>query len=414
MKNKKLVPVLRFAGFEGEWVEKRFGELYSFKTTNSFSRENLNYETGIVKNIHYGDIHTKLKSHFDIEREAVPYINLDVDIAKISKDSYLENGDLVIADASEDYNDIGKTIEIINLNGEKVVAGLHTFLARKESHEIAIGFVSFLMQTWTVRLGIMKIAQGTKVLGISSKRLAEISIHLPSLPEQQKIAAFLSAIDRRMQLLQAKKARLEEYKKGLMQGLFSGRLRFREFQNDGYTAGFLDDFCEINPNSKELPDVFVYIDLESVSRGVLENPSTLSKKLAPSRAQRLLKKGDILYQTVRPYQRNNFHFYLDGDYVASTGYAQIRVRGKGHPGYFFQLLHTDSFVNEVLKRCTGTGYPSINSSDLAKISVKIPSLPEQQKIATFLTAIDRSIAAVALQVEQCAAYKKALLQRMFV
>ncbi|MCK5197243.1 MAG: hypothetical protein KAR21_02775, partial [Spirochaetales bacterium] len=82
-----------------EWEEKTFQELYSFKSTNSLSREKLNYLSGSIYNVHYGDIHTKFNSLFDISKETVPFINEEIDLSKINKDSLLQEGDLVIADA---------------------------------------------------------------------------------------------------------------------------------------------------------------------------------------------------------------------------------------------------------------------------------------------------------------------------
>lgn len=109
-----LVPKLRFQEFNNKWVEKKYGDIYSFYSTNSLSRDCLNYENGSVLNVHYGDIHTKFPTIFDITQSKVPFINSDIDISKIKTECYCKVGDLVIADASEDYNDIGKTIEIKN------------------------------------------------------------------------------------------------------------------------------------------------------------------------------------------------------------------------------------------------------------------------------------------------------------
>ena len=88
---QKIVPELRFPEFEKdkEWEIEPFNDVYSFKITNSFSRDKLNYEKGTVKNIHYGDIHTKFSSHFDITKENVPYINSDISIERIDKDNYM-------------------------------------------------------------------------------------------------------------------------------------------------------------------------------------------------------------------------------------------------------------------------------------------------------------------------------------
>lgn len=217
-------PALRFKNDDSSdyptWEEKRLGDLYSFKTTNSYSRDKLNYDNGYIKNIHYGDIHTKFKSHFDINEESVPYINSNVDTSKITEECFVQEGDLVIVDASEDYADIGKAIEIININNEKLVAGLHTFLGRRKKQNIAIGFVEHIMRSFYVRLELMRIAQGTKVLSLSTKRLSEIIIHLPSLPEQQKIANFLSSIDKSIEKVGSQIDESIIYKKGLLQKMF--------------------------------------------------------------------------------------------------------------------------------------------------------------------------------------------------
>ncbi len=215
---------LRFKDENGnhfpDWKEKKLGNVYSFKTTNSLSREKLNYESGTVKNIHYGDIHTKFKSHFDITNELVPYIKSGVDLSRIPDDNFLQEGDLVIADASEDYADIGKTIEIVNLNQEKVLAGLHTLLARRRSTEPVIGFSGHLMKSSALRLEIMKIAQGTKVLSISTTRLGDLIIQFPTKAEQQKIALFLSSLDEAIENIRQQVEHLRQFKQGLLQRMF--------------------------------------------------------------------------------------------------------------------------------------------------------------------------------------------------
>ena len=204
----------------GDWEEKRFHQIYSFKSTNSFSRDKLNYEKGLVKNIHYGDIHSKFNSLFNIKNEKVPFINDNLNIDKISNESFLKENDLVIADASEDYEDIGKCIEIINLNDERVLAGLHTFIARPDKYKMASGFGNYLMKSDGVKIQIKTIAQGTKVLSISTTRLSEITVNIPSIKEQTKIAQFLAAIDEKIGLVGSQIEETVAYKKGLLQGMF--------------------------------------------------------------------------------------------------------------------------------------------------------------------------------------------------
>lgn len=215
---------LRFKADDGseypEWEEKKFGEVFSFRTTNSFSRDNLNYEDGEIKNIHYGDIHTKFATLFNVTKELVPFVNSEIELKRIAEDNYCKEGDLIIADASEDYEDIGKCIEIVTLNGEKVLAGLHTILARPDLHNMFIGFNGYLMKSEKIRLQIKTIAQGSKVLSISSKRLAELTLIIPQIPEQIKIADFLSAIDTKIDFVAKQLDVAKNFKKGLLQQMF--------------------------------------------------------------------------------------------------------------------------------------------------------------------------------------------------
>jgi type I restriction enzyme S subunit len=203
-----------------KWNNYKFKQIYNFRVTNSFSRENLNYESGIVKNIHYGDIHTKFETLFDITNEEVPYINSEISIDRINDDNYCKKGDIVFADASEDVTDVGKSIELVNLNGEKVLAGLHTILARPVNSKVASGFGGYLMKSEDVRKQIMKISQGSKITSISSSRLCDIDLFIPCMEEQTKIANFLSAIDDKIIRTQTKIDKAELWKKGLMQQMF--------------------------------------------------------------------------------------------------------------------------------------------------------------------------------------------------
>jgi type I restriction enzyme S subunit len=150
-----------------------------------------------------------------------------------------------------------------------------------------------------------------------------------------------------------------------------------------------------------------------VEAGKLKAKNRVSREGAPSRAQRLVKSGDIIFQVVRPYQRNNLLCEFDDEaYVASTGYAQLRAKGSNR--FLYQSIHTDSFVDRVIAKCTGSNYPAINSSDLADIQLPLPTtVHEQQKIAACLTSVDELLAAQARQVEALKAHKKGLMQQLF-
>ena len=215
---------LRFRDENGKefpkWEKKRFGDIFSFRVTNSYSRENLNFNSGEIKNIHYGDIHTKFNSHFDITKEYVPFINSEIELKRIAEDNYCKEGDLIIADASEDYADVGKCIEIVNLKSEKVLAGLHTILARPNKHKMSLGFNGHLMKSENIRLQIRTIAQGSKVLSISATRLSNCTLAIPCEKEQTKIANFLSAIDDKINRTENQIHQTQQYKKGLLQNMF--------------------------------------------------------------------------------------------------------------------------------------------------------------------------------------------------
>ncbi len=193
------------------------------------------------------------------------------------------------------------------------------------------------------------------------------------------------------------------------------KLRFPEFREAaGWTEKPLKAVAKINPANDGLPESFIYIDLESVEAGKLKAKNRISRVGAPSRAQRLVERGDIIYQVVRPYQRNNLlcEFDDDEDYVASTGYAQLRAKGNNR--FLYQSIHTDSFVGRVIAKCTGSNYPAINSSDLAEIELSLPpSLPEQQKIAECLSSVDELIGAQARKVDTLKGHKKGLMQQLF-
>ena len=192
------------------------------------------------------------------------------------------------------------------------------------------------------------------------------------------------------------------------------KLRFKEF-NDEWIEGKISDLIELNPKKSSLPESFIYIDLDSVSHGRLLKKKVINRIDAPSRAQRNVKLYDILYQTVRPYQKNNL--YIDKlselPYIASTGYAVLREKNI-YSKFLFNKLYTYNFVNEVLDNCTGTSYPAINANDLGTIKIYYPSnVEEQRKIGDFLSLLDKKVELQNKKIEALKLFKLCILKHIF-
>ncbi|CCZ43046.1 restriction endonuclease S subunits [Clostridium sp. CAG:122] len=188
-------------------------------------------------------------------------------------------------------------------------------------------------------------------------------------------------------------------------------IRFAGFEDD-WEQRKLNEVAEFNPKS-DLPESFEYVDLESVVGTEMVSHRTETKETAPSRAQRLAQTGDVFFQTVRPYQRNNYLFTKpDNNYVFSTGYAHMRP--KIDAKFLMCFLQTDSFVKVVLDNCTGTSYPAINSNDLSNLEINLPtSEDEQRRIGCFITNLDHLITLHQRKCDELKKVKKFMLQKMF-
>jgi len=412
-------PTLRFGEFDEEWSEKRYGDIYSFYTTNSYSRDNLNYEKGTVRNIHYGDIHTKFSTMFYLEKEKVPFINEDIELNKIKDESYCQVGDLVIADASEDYADIGKTMEIMSLNNEKTLAGLHTFLARPRKHDMVLGYTGYLLQSWKIRKQIMRIAQGTKVLSLSTKRLAHVILHIPTKPEQQKIATFLSAVDSSIEQLSKKEQLLRSYKKGVMQKIFSREIRFT--LTPSTSSG--------NGETEKSVTEPVEVDDGGVFEDWVEKRLGDVLKIGSGKDYKHLKSGDIPVYGTGGYMTSVDSCLFDGKSVCigrkGTINKPVLLDGKfwtvdtlfythSYNGLLVEYFYHLALTINWLKYNEGTTLPSLSKKTIENIKINLPSLPEQTKIANFLSSLDKQIAQVSEQLAKKKAFKKELLQQMFV
>ena len=197
-----------------DWEVKKIDDVLDIFPTASYSRAE-QCEDGDVQYLHYGDIHTKYNFHLKINNNNLPKISVD----KLKNYKTLEIGDLIMADASEDYVGVGKCVEILELSEKKAIAGLHTFLLRDKKQNFSLGFKGYMTTSNIVKKQFYRTAVGTKVYSLSKTSLQNLKIPLPPLPEQKKIADCLStwdvAIEKQSALINA----LTQRKKALMQQL---------------------------------------------------------------------------------------------------------------------------------------------------------------------------------------------------
>lgn len=220
----------RVAGFSNAWITINVGEVFTFLKSYAVSREYLENETSNtdgVGNIHYGDIHSTYgSSSIDLRNISVPQIR-DANF-KFNKNDLLINGDLIMADVSEDYEGIGATVSIHELNSKQILGGLHTFILRDISKKTAENYRRYVFKNEEVRNKLRKIANGVSVYGISKSNLSKIQLDLPSLQEQVMIADILITADKEITELEKKLSILKEQKRYLLNNLITGTIRTPE------------------------------------------------------------------------------------------------------------------------------------------------------------------------------------------
>lgn len=198
-----------------EWETISFADAFEFISSKAISRNQLNYESGIVKSIHYGDILTKFNSVLESNSEALPFINEDVDVSKIAS---LQSGDIVLADTAEDLM-VGKATEVAVSPNDIVTAGLHTMACRPKL-AFYPGFLGYYMNSNQFHSQLKRLVTGTKVLAINKSQIVKTKIQVPSIAEQKMITQVLSELDRRLDLIKRYKVLLERQKRGFMQQMF--------------------------------------------------------------------------------------------------------------------------------------------------------------------------------------------------
>ncbi|WP_375049476.1 restriction endonuclease subunit S [Bradyrhizobium sp. 8-10B] len=420
------LPKLRFPEFREDpiWSAPLLAELYDFKRTNNLPRDELNYIAGTIKNIHYGDVHTKFKPLFRVENEHVPYINPGTRPNEFSDDAFCEEGDIVLADASEDLGDVGKAIEVVSLDGERVVAGTHTILATRRGSVPVVGFGGQVFQSAAVRAGIRNEAQGAKVYGISANRISAVPVPVPPTEaEQQKIADCLGALD---DLIAAEGRKLEvlrQYRQGLMQQLFpqpgeaAPRLRFPEFVNEAWDSTTLGTLVSETERPIVMDDETEYA-LVTVKRryGGVVARKVLKGKAISVKSQFLIEANDFLISK-RQIVHNACGLVpaeLAGS-IVSNEYSVLTANNGCDIEFFNYFTQQPCVSDSFLQSSVGIVIEKMlfKLDWWLKLAFPFPSFAEQQRIAACLSWLDSRLALQAQKLEGLKRHKQGLLQQLF-
>lgn len=216
--NGSSYPEIRFKGFTDAWEQRKFGEVFMSLQNNTLSRAELNDEFGAAQNIHYGDVLIKYDEILDVSKEPLSYIEKQ-SIADKFKTSYLQNGDVIIADTAEDET-VGKCTEIEGLTDQKVISGLHTIPVRP-NRKFASGFLGFYLNSAAYHDQLKPLMQGIKVTSISKGAMQDTVVKFPlDLKEQEQIGIYFGGLDHLITLHQRELEKLQSVKKAMLEKMF--------------------------------------------------------------------------------------------------------------------------------------------------------------------------------------------------
>ena len=223
MAEKVKTPAIRFNGFTDAWEQRKLGDAFDFLQNNTLSRADLDAETGVAKNVHYGDVLIKFGEYLDASSSALPYIPSQQIVDKF-KGSLLQDGDVIMADTAEDET-VGKCTEIAGLQGFPTISGLHTIPLRPKEM-FAPGYLGYYMNSGSYHDQLLPLMQGIKVTSVSKNAILNTDISYPAdSDEQAKIGGFFIQLDTLLNLHQREVELHLDKKKALMQLFLLGLVK---------------------------------------------------------------------------------------------------------------------------------------------------------------------------------------------
>ncbi|MDO7803130.1 restriction endonuclease subunit S [Pediococcus acidilactici] len=421
--NQAKYPQLRFKGFTDPWEKRSLDEITTKTKSYSLSRDvERDHETG-YRYIHYGDIHTGVA---DIVTEHTNLPNIEP-----ANYDELRVNDLVVADASEDYQGIAEPAVVVGLPTQHLVAGLHTIALRPSSASSL--YLYYLLHTESFKHFGYQTGTGLKVFGISWSNLSKFTFMIPSRPEQEKIVKLIESVDNLTSDNQRKLAKLKELKQGYLQKMFPKngskfpQLRFAGFADAWEERKFEDlldskDGVRRGPFGSALKKEFFVENSEYVvyeqQNAIYDNYHTrykITKEKFDELSKFKLNPGDFIMSGAGTIGR--ISRVPDGVKLGVFNQALIRFRINPEitdSEYFIQFVRADFMQKNLTGANPGSAITNlVPMSEVKKWEIKAPHLEEQEKIGSFFKLLDDTIALHQRKLEKLQELKKGYLQKMF-
>lgn len=387
------VPNLRFSQFIEPWNNYIVSELLTTFPTNSLSWDQLvENQDSSLKNLHYGLIHNGFETTcISGENQLFPYIKHSFIPTKYA---LIQNGDLILADASEDRKDVGRPVEMLDIGNQKIVSGLHTIHARNKTDLIVNGFKGFYFQSSAMKQQIFKIANGSKIYGISSSAFSELKMFIPEKQEQKKIVDLMIKIEER---IQTQSKIIDDYN-SLKMGIYNWM--FKENCAD-YKLKQLANIVkgdQINNNQLLSNGSYYMMNGGTLPSGYLDSYNVSENTISVSEGG----------NSCGYVQFNKERFWSGGHCYTIQNVNPLIVENK----YLYHYLkHKEK---EIMNLRIGTGLPNIQKKDLENFAIFVPNLLIQRKNLALFEMLDEKICILNEELERLEKQKKYLLRNLFI
>lgn len=347
------VPNLRFPQFIEPWNNYIVSELLTTFPTNSLSWDQLvENQDSSLKNLHYGLIHNGFETTcITGENQLFPYIKHSFIPTKYA---LIQNGDLILADASEDRKDVGKPVEMLDIGNQKIVSGLHTIHARNKTDLIVNGFKGFYFQSSAMKQQIFKIANGSKIYGISSSAFNELKMFIPEKQEQKKIIDLMIKIEERIQTQSKIIDDLLTVKNGISNKLF--KLQQIELSNH-YLSEYLTEGDKTAVDTSCYKKITVKLNKQGLAF------SELNREMADSRPFYVRHKGELIIGK-QNYFNGSIAVVTEqfDNCICSNAIMSFKINNIDSDFLYYQISN-NNYLNSQSYKANGTGQKELSEKE---------------------------------------------------